>query len=70
MLQFARSTIFKNVEDDIPEIPQLKFNFVEFDQLTQKIDINDLLSVKSYLIFIFVNLYLITNKLFFIQNNN
>ncbi|GMN53802.1 hypothetical protein TIFTF001_022930 [Ficus carica] len=31
-------------EDDDPEIPRLKFNFVEFDQLTQKIDINDLLS--------------------------
>ena len=64
MLQFARSTIFKNVEDDIPEIPQLKFNFVEFDQLTQKTDINYLLSGKLYFIFIFVHLYLITNKLF------
>ncbi|GMN27604.1 hypothetical protein TIFTF001_041055 [Ficus carica] len=44
MLQFARSTVFKNVEEDIPEIPQHKFNFVEFDQLTSKIDINDILS--------------------------
>ena len=55
-LQFARSTVLKNGEDDIPQIPQLKFNFVEFDQLTPKVDINDLLSGKSYLIFIFVNL--------------
>ena len=43
MLQFVRSIIFKNVEEDIPEIPQHKFNFVEFDQLTSKVDINDLL---------------------------
>ena len=55
MLQFARSTIFKNVEDDIPEIPQHKFNFVEFDQLTSKIDINDLLVGKIYMIFIVIN---------------
>ena len=64
MLQYTRSTIFKNVEDDIPEIPRLKFNFVEFDQLTQKIDINDLLSGKLYLICVFINPYLLTNKLF------
>ena len=56
MLQFARSTVFKNVEDDIPEIPQLKFNFVEFDQLIPKVDINNLLSAKLYLISIIVNL--------------
>ena len=56
MLQFLRSTVFKNVEDDIPKIPQLKFIFMEFDQLTLKVDINDLLSGKLYLIFIFVSL--------------
>ncbi|GMN55360.1 hypothetical protein TIFTF001_024482 [Ficus carica] len=44
MLQFARSTVFKPVEEDIPEIPRYKFNFVEYDQLTSRVDINDLLS--------------------------
>jgi len=44
MLQFARSTLFKEVEEDIPQIPQYKFNFVEYDQLTSRVDINDLLS--------------------------
>ena len=58
MLQFARSTVFKNVEEDIPEIPHHKFNFVEFDQLTLKIDINDLLSGKLYIIFMVVNFIL------------
>ena len=55
MLQFAISTVFKNVEEDIPEIPQHKFNFVEFDQLTSKIDINDILSGNFYIMFIIIN---------------
>ena len=59
MLQFVRSIIFKNIEEDIPEIPQHKFNFVEFDKLISKVDINDLLSGKLYIIFIVVNLQLI-----------
>ena len=42
MLQFARSIIFKEVEEDILKIPQYKFNFVEYDQLTSRININDL----------------------------
>ena len=46
MLQFARSTVFKEVEEDIPQIPQYKFNFVEYDQLTSRVDINDILSGK------------------------
>ncbi|GMN72125.1 hypothetical protein TIFTF001_052794 [Ficus carica] len=44
MLQFARSTFFREVEEDIPEIPQHKFNFVEYDQLSSRVDINDILS--------------------------
>ena len=72
MLQFARSTIFKNVEEDIPEIPQHKFNFVEFDQLTSKIDINDLLSGNYIYSSYSLLFYLFINKLALqkLTNNN
>ena len=43
MLQFVRFTIFKEVEKDIPEIPQYKFNFIEYNQLTSRVDINDII---------------------------
>ena len=47
ILLFTRSTIFKEVEEDILEIPQYKINFVEYIQLTSRVDINDILSVKN-----------------------
>ena len=44
MLRIARATLFKHVPEDMPEIPRQKFTFVEFDQITQRIDVNDILS--------------------------
>ena len=43
MLQFARFTIFKEVQEDISKIPRYKFNFTEYDQLTLRVDINDII---------------------------
>ena len=44
MLQLTRATIFTEVTEERPSIPENKFNFLEYDQLESKINNNEILT--------------------------
>ena len=54
MLRIARANVFKHVLEDMPEIPRQKFNFFEFHLISQRIDINYVLSGLFILLLIYL----------------
>ena len=44
MINFARHTTFTPVTEKVLAIPQNKFNFIEFDQLWARVNVNEVLS--------------------------
>ena len=43
-ITFARNTVFIPVIENIPDIPHNKFNFLEFDRLWPRVDVNEVLT--------------------------
>ena len=43
-LQFTRATTFTAITEETPSIPLYKFNFLDFDQLSSRIEDNNLLT--------------------------
>ena len=64
MLQFTRATTFVVITHDTPSIPLHKFNFIEFDQLSSRIEDNHILSGNNLNYFICTNSILL-NYIFY-----
>ena len=65
-ITFARDTVFTPVTENIPDIPHNKFNFLEFDRLWPRVDVNEVLT--SNILCPLNDFYKITAFYIFINN--